>query len=51
MAGATGLGAGGTAALLFAIFILVAPAIRRRLVAPSALRWPAAPVFLLDRPG
>jgi hypothetical protein len=51
-AGAIGPGsAGATAALLLALFALVAPAIRRRLVAPSAHRWPAAPVFLLDRPG
>jgi hypothetical protein len=52
VAGAIGPGsAGATAALLLAIFLLVAPAIRRHLVAPPTHRWPAAPVFLLDRPG
>jgi hypothetical protein len=41
----------GIAALLLASFLLAAPAIRRRLLAPSPGRWPAAPVFLLERPG
>lgn len=41
----------GIAALLLATFLLAAPAIRRRLLAPSPGHWPAAPVFLLERPG
>jgi hypothetical protein len=41
----------GIAALLLATFILAAPATRRRLHAPSPGHWPAAPVFLLERPG
>jgi hypothetical protein len=40
-----------TAALLLLTFLLAAPAIRRRLHAPSPGHWPAAPVFLLERPG
>ena len=48
--GAAASGA-GIAALLLATFLLAAPAIRRRLLAPSSGHWPAAPVFLLERPG
>jgi flagellar hook-length control protein FliK len=55
--GATAAGASaavsgaGIAALLLATFVLAAPAIRRRLHAPPPGHWPAAPVFLLERPG
>jgi hypothetical protein len=49
-AGAAASGA-GPAALLLAIFLLAAPAIRRRLHAPPSGHRPAAPVFLLERPG
>jgi hypothetical protein len=52
LAGASAAGSGaGIAALLLATFILAAPAIRRRLPAPSPGHWPAAPVFLLEHPG
>jgi hypothetical protein len=50
VAGAAASGA-GTAALLVAIFLLAAPAIRRCLPAPPPGHRPAAPVFLLERPG
>jgi hypothetical protein len=51
-AGASGAVSGaGIAALLLATFLLAAPAIRRRLLAPSPGHWPAAPVFLLEHPG
>jgi hypothetical protein len=51
-AGASAAAAGAaTAALLLLTFLLAAPAIRRRLHAPSPGHWPAAPVFLLERPG
>jgi trimeric autotransporter adhesin len=54
-AGAAGASAAvsgaGIAALLLATFLLAAPAIRRRLLAPSPGHWPAAPVFLLEHPG
>jgi hypothetical protein len=51
-AGASAAASGaGIAALLLATFILAAPAIRRRLHAPPPGHWPAAPVFLLERPG
>jgi hypothetical protein len=50
--GAIGAGStGATAALLLVLFSLVAPAIRRHLLMPPARPWPAAPVFLLERPG
>ena len=39
------------AIMMLALFILVAPALRRHLLMASARPWPAAPVFLLDRPG
>jgi hypothetical protein len=48
--GAAAAGA-SAAALLLLTFLLAAPAIRRRLLAPSPGHWPAAPVFLLERPG
>jgi hypothetical protein len=51
-AGASAAASGaGIAALLIATFLLATPAIRRRLPAPSPGHWPAAPVFLLERPG
>jgi hypothetical protein len=51
-AGASAAASGaGVAALLLATFLLAAPAIRRRVLAPSPGHWPAAPVFLLERPG
>jgi hypothetical protein len=51
-AGASAAASGaGIVALLLATFILAAPAIRRRLHAPPPGHWPAAPVFLLERPG
>jgi hypothetical protein len=51
-AGASAAASGvGIAALLVATFLLAAPAIRRRLPGPSPGHWPAAPVFLLERPG
>jgi hypothetical protein len=51
-AGASAAASGaGIAALLLTTFLLAAPAIRRRLLAPSPRHWPAAPVFLLEHPG